>query len=294
MRASACASPGKAEGGTGRPPRKNKKNRREGGGARERPTATKPPANTTRDCQTPHPEGTVGRTPKGAQRDHPAKTGNTKPGTAAHRKKGHPQRTDTRHAKKKRTCNPPRKRGDGGTGTTRPGTGTSRKKKKKQNAPRQPDQEGRATAETRAQHPRPHSTPRPGKAGNKRGAPTNTQPCTAPPTRRCRRPRGTGARAHTHPNTPQGEAGRSRNPNPSTHARTAHRKRWGAGGPRTQPDTSHKQAETQTPQTPADKRGTTPQTVPKHTRPRPQPGPAGLPKPTPNRNQDPNTNATQQ
>ena len=34
-----------------------------------------------------------------------------------------------------------------------------------------------------------------------------------------------GARAHTHPNTPQGEAGRSRNPNPSTHARTAHRER---------------------------------------------------------------------
>ena len=76
------------------------------------------------------------------------------------------------------------------------------------------------------------------------GAPTNTLARTAPPTRRCRRPRGTGERAHTHSNSHQGEAGRSRNPNPSTHARTAHRKRWRAGGARTQPHTFHMQAET--------------------------------------------------
>ena len=48
-----------------------------------------------------------------------------------------------------------------------------------------------------------------------------------------------------------------------------------------------------TPQT-ADTRGTTPQTVPKHTHPRPQPGLAGLTKPTPDRKPDPNTNAAQQ
>ena len=57
------------------------------------------------------------------------------------------------------------------------------------------------------------------------------------------------------------------------------------------------QAETEpqprTPQT-ADNRGTTPQTVPKHTHPRPKPGLAGLTKPTPNRKPDPNTNAAQQ
>ena len=114
MRASACASPGRAEGGTGRPP-PQKKTGGEGGGARERPTATtatKPPANTTRGGPTPHPEGTEDRTPKGAQGDHPAKAGNTKPGAAAHQGKGRPKRADTDHAgtkkkkRKKRASNP--------------------------------------------------------------------------------------------------------------------------------------------------------------------------------------------
>ena len=54
------------------------------------------------------------------------------------------------------------------------------------------------------------------------------------------------------------------------------------------------QAQPQTSQTPAGKRGATPQTVPKHTHPRPQPGLAGLPKPTPKHNPDPITSATQQ
>ena len=146
-----------------------KKNGGEGGGARERPTATTPPANTTRDGQTPHPEGTEGGTPKGAQRDHPAKTGTTKPGTAAQRKKGRPKRTDTRHAKnKKEPATHPEREGTGGQGPQGPGQGQPATEKKK-NTPRQPDQEGRGTAETRAQHPRPHSTTRPGKAGNKGG-----------------------------------------------------------------------------------------------------------------------------
>ena len=80
-----------------------KKNRGGGvGGAREQPTATKPPANTTRGGQTPHPEGTQDRTPKEAQGDHPTKTGNTKPGTAAHREKGHRNmQTHTTPKKKK-------------------------------------------------------------------------------------------------------------------------------------------------------------------------------------------------
>ena len=37
----------------------------------------------------PPPEGTEDRTPKEAQGDHPPKTGNTKPGTAAHLERGH-------------------------------------------------------------------------------------------------------------------------------------------------------------------------------------------------------------
>ena len=135
------------------------------------------------------------------------------------------------------------------TGTTRPGTGTAsdqhHKDKaghaNKRNTPRQPNQEEQGTTETRAQHARPHSTPQPGRAGNKQGARTNTHRRTAPQTRRCRESRGTGARAHTHPNTPRGVAGRSRNPDPSTHAHTAHRNRKprGAGEARAQPRASH-------------------------------------------------------
>ena len=141
-----------------------------------------------------------------------------------------------------------------------------------------PSQERRGTSEAHAQTRTLPQHPQPGGAGDHAGR----------------------AHEHTHaPTPPQGQAGRSRNPNPSTHAHTAHRnrKRRGAGGARTQPHTSQKQAETQAqPRTTrtAGKRGTTPQAVPKHTRPRPQPGLAGLTKPTPNRNPDPNTNAAQQ
>ena len=103
----------------------------------------------------------------------------------------------------------------------------------------------------------------------------------------------------THPDNPAKKGRAQPRPGRSTHAHTArrNRKRRGASGARTKPHTSHKQAETEpqtrTPQT-ADTRGTTPQTVPKHTHPRPQPGLAGLTKPTPNRKPDQNTNAAQQ
>ena len=103
----------------------------------------------------------------------------------------------------------------------------------------------------------------------------------------------------THPDNPAKKGWAQARPGPSPHAQTARRnwKRRGASGAPTKPHTSQKQAETEaqprTPQT-ADTRGTTPQTVPKHTQPRPQPGLAGLTKPAPNRQPDPNTNATQQ
>ena len=193
MRASACASPGKAEGGTGGPsPRK--KNRGGRGGAREQPTATKPPANTTRGGQTPHPEGTKDRTPKEAQGEHPAKTGNTKPGTAAHREKGHRNmqtHTPLKKNKKGASSHAPKK-GDGGTGTTRPGGGTAsnrhhkakprhaQKKRRKKHTPttqprravysrdpgpartpthRTPARKGREQAGRAHKHPPPHSNP---------------------------------------------------------------------------------------------------------------------------------------
>ena len=103
----------------------------------------------------------------------------------------------------------------------------------------------------------------------------------------------------THPDNPAKKGWAQPRPGPNTHAHTArrNRKRRGAYGAPTKRHTSQKQAETEvqrrTPQT-ADTRGTTPQTVPKHTHPRPQPGLAGLTKPTSNRQPDPNTNATQQ
>ena len=235
MRASARSNQGRQREEQAPPPQRKEGGGR--GGARKQPTATKPPANTTRVGQTPPPEGTENRTPEEARGDHPAKTGNTKPGTAAQREKGHRNMQTHTTKKEKRASSPARKKGDGGTGTTGPGTGTPSKKRKK------------------AQK--------------------------------------------THPDNPATKSWAQRRPGPSTHAHTARRnqKRRGASGARTKPHTSHKQAETEpqsrTPQT-ADTRGTTLQTVPKHTHPRLQPGLAGSTKPTPNRKPNRNTNAAQQ
>ena len=229
--------------GTGRnrqapPPKKKQQQRGEGGGAKTAHSHQTARQHHQRRPNPPPPEGTEDRTPKEAHGDHPAKTGNTKPGTAARREKGHRNKQTHAKKKKKRASSPARKKGDGGTGTTRPGTGTTSNQPKK-----------------KAQK--------------------------------------------THPDNPAKKGGAQPRPGPSMHAHTArrNRKRRGARGARTKPHTSHKQAETEaqprTPQT-ADTRGTTPQTVPKHTHPRPQPGLAGLTKPTLNRKPDPNTNAAQQ
>ena len=119
----------------------------------------------------PPPEGTEDRNPTEAQGDHPPKTGNTKPVTAAHGEKGH---RNGKKKNKRRTTSPARKKGDGGTGTTKPEKKkrkkNERKNKSAQSTPRQPSQEGLGTAETRAQHTRPHRTPEPETAGGKRGA----------------------------------------------------------------------------------------------------------------------------
>ena len=226
MQANACASRGKAEGGTGSPPPQKKirkKTRGGGGGAGEQPAATKQPANTTRRGRTPHPEGTEDRTPKEAQGDHPAKTGNTKPGTAAHQEEGHRNmQTHTTLEKKKSQQPSPTERGWGGRDhkawdrdsqqpTPQSPTKTRPKKKAQKTHPDNPTKKGGA-------QPRPgpstHAHTQPGRAGNKRGARTNTHPRTATPTRRCRRPRGTGARAHTHPDAPPRGGGAQPKPKP--------------------------------------------------------------------------------
>ena len=187
---------------------------------KKQPTATKPPANNTKGGHTPRTEGTEDRTPKEAQGDHPAETGNTKPGTAAHREKGH-RNKQTHTTKKRKTQQPsPKERGCG-------------------ERPQGPGQGHPATGKKKAQK--------------------------------------------THPDNPAKKGGAHPRPVPSTHAYTAHRnrKRRGASETRTKPNTSLKRADTKaqprTPQTAA-KRGTTPQTEPKHTHPRPGPRLAGVNK----------------
>ena len=176
----------------------------------------------------PPPEGTEDRTSTEAQGDHPPKTGNTKPVTAAHGEKRH------RKKKKKKESHQPSPKERGWRDRDHKARKKKRKNKSAKNTPRQPSPDW--------------AQPRPG---------------------------------------------------PNTHAHTArrNRKRGGASRAPAKLHTSQKRAETKaqprTPQT-ANTRGTTPQTVPKHTHPRPQPGLAGLTKPTPNRQPDPKTNAAQQ
>ena len=184
-----------------------------GGGAENGPQPPNHPP-TPRRGQTPYPEGTEDRTPKGAQGDHQAKTGNTKPGTAAHREKGHQyaQTHTTLKKNNKRASNRARKRGEGGTGTTRPGTETASDRHHKAEKKTHPDnptkkggaqprpgpsthahtahpsQERRGTSGARAQTRTPAQHPQPGGAGDHLG------------------------RAHEHTHTPiplQGVAGRS-------------------------------------------------------------------------------------
>ena len=222
-----------------------KKRGGEGGGARKQPTATKPPANTTRAGQTPHPEGTEDRTPKEAQGDHPAKTGNTKPGTAAHREKGRRNMQTHTLKNKEGASSPARKKGDGGTGTTRPGTGTpsnrhhKAKKKSAKNTPRQPSQEGRGTAETRAQHARPHRTPQPETAGGKRnaqetthvpGAGQNLSPTTNTTNSRQKRDNTTN-RAQTHPPKTPGRTGGVKKTQTRPQPGPKHKRRTTVGNP---------------------------------------------------------------
>ena len=153
------------------PPRKKKQQRGEGGGAK---TAHSHQTARQHHQRRPNPplESTEDRTPKGAQGDHPAKTGNTKPGKAAHREKGH-RNKQTHTTKKKRANSPAQKKGDGGTGTTRPGTRTpSKKKKRKKHTPTtQPRRAGHSRDPGPAHTPTPHA--RTGKGGGQAGRPPN-------------------------------------------------------------------------------------------------------------------------
>ena len=171
------------------PKKKNRGGR--GGGVRKQPTATKPPANTTRGGQTPHPEGSEDRTPKEAEVDHPAKTSNTKPGTAARREKGHRNmQTHTKRKKKKEPAAQPERKGMRGQGPQGPGQGhpatdttkpnQERKKKRKKHTPTtQPRKAGHSRGTGQARTPTPHTG-----TGNGRGqaerARNHTRPISRP------------------------------------------------------------------------------------------------------------------
>ena len=224
------------------PPKKKKKKqqRGEGGGGRENspqppnrpptpPEAAKPP---------PPPEGTKDRTPKEAQGDHPAKTGNTKPGTAAHREKGR-RNMQTHTTKKKEPAAQPKKKGMGGQGPQGPGQGhpatdtTKQKKKKAQKThPDNPAKKGGA-------RPRPgpsthaHTAHRNRKRRGASGARTkpHTSHKQAETEVQPRTPQTAGTRGitpqtvpkHTHPRPQPGLAGLTkptpnRKPDPNTNA----------------------------------------------------------------------------
>ena len=99
-----------------------------GGGAQEKPTATKPPT----DKRRPNPPARWhrGREAEGTPEDHPAKTGDTQPRAAAHGMKEHPEHGDTHLARAGTEKKPThegaaRTRGEGATVSTRPKTGTA-------------------------------------------------------------------------------------------------------------------------------------------------------------------------
>ena len=153
------------------PPKKNNRGGRRGGGENSPQPPKRPPTPPGAAKPPPPPEGTEDRTPKEAQGDHPAKTGNTKAGIAAHQEKGHRNmQTHTTKKEKKEPAAQPERKGMGGQGPQGPGQGhPANKKKSAKNTPRQPSQERLGTAGTQAQHARPHRTPEPETAGGKRG-----------------------------------------------------------------------------------------------------------------------------
>ena len=185
MQASACASPGKAKGGTGAPPPEKNTQGGEGGGAREQPTATKPPANPTRGGQTPHPEGTEDRTPKRGTGGPPSQNRQHQARNSGPPGKGTPKHADTHHAgKKKEPAAQPEREGMGGQGPQGPGQGQPATNTTKQNQ------------DTPKKKRKKHTpTTQPSRAGHSRDLGPARTPTHRTPARRGREQAG---RAHKH------------------------------------------------------------------------------------------------
>ena len=216
-----------------------------GGGAREQPTATKWPANTTRGGQTPHPEGSEDRTPKEAQGDHPAKTGNTKPGTAAHREKGHRnmQTHTTLKKKKKKPAAQPERKGRGGQGpqdpgqgqpatdTTKPNQDTQKKKRKKHTLTTQPRKAGHSRDPGPARMPTHRTSAR--KGGEQAGRAHKHAPPHSNPSQEVQETTRDGRTStHTPQHPPKGRRGAAETQTPAC-TPTPH---TGTGNGRGQPE----------------------------------------------------------
>ena len=152
-----------------------------------------------------HPEGTEGRTPKGAQRDHLAKTGTTKPGTAAHRKKGRRKRTDTHHAKKKKNQQAtPKERGRGDRDNKARDRDSQQPTKKNKTHPDNPTKKGGAQP-----RPGPSTYAHTAHPGQEKRGTSGARPQTRTPAQHPQ-PGGAGdhagrAQEHTHTPTPPKE-----------------------------------------------------------------------------------------
>ena len=329
MPTSACTSPGKVEGGTGKPPPPKKKI--EGGepppnherapagkkkkkrkGARDSHTTAKPHTHSTRGGQPPQPGNTKGDThgaprkntggPPCPTRQHPAESsspprphdrrragGKDTPDTPAHTP---PEKwRATGHTEKKKKQTQPKRKGKGGR------------------RPRGPRPGQAAANTTKPRHDRAENhTPPPRSQKKKEGGggekpyprqpPHNPTPQAAPPGGGGKRTGRT--QEATRPNTQTRKSKVQEKPKP-TH--THHEPQPGMAERSQNPypsthtlDPSQEwrgyrrtQPQTRAPRTPARNGGAKPKPEPKHTHPRPRRGMAESP-----RNPDPNTNTTRQ
>ena len=155
-------------------PQKKQQQRGERGGRENSPQPPNRPLTRPEAAKPPPHEGTKDRTPKEAQGDHPAKTGNTKPGTAAHREKGH--RDVQRHTTKKKKSQQPSLKGRGwGDRDHKAGDRDTEKQKRKKHTPTtQRRRAGHSRDPGPARTPTPHGGGQPGRARN------HTRPISRP------------------------------------------------------------------------------------------------------------------
>ena len=228
MPTSACTSPGKAEGGTGRPPPIYiyiyiKSTGRGGGGRETSPQPPHRPPAPQEAANPPTPTAPKTGRPKGAPGHPPDTTGNTKPRAAAHREKGHPKHADTHQAKKKRRKNTNSKQG----GPEEKGSGDrdheTQDRDNQRPTPQDPKKktkgmgEGHTPPTATPAHPRDTGGP-PGRTGASEAHPRpHTRPNNTSPRRGGVQPQPGPQQTHPHRTPEPGTAGSRRSAHTATH-----------------------------------------------------------------------------